>query len=329
MTKTTDLKGVAGLKHLRSEDRRTKLEDSPDFKTFQIIHLGMGNPYTVEQGIKSLNESMWAELERRMPYSLSVSLGFKKELSKSGYAEYFKEGQDFSLEAAPARKKETSYKGILTTVLKETEKENGFAKASYAWGVGAAAFLDNLRARRPFKDYSASVANHGEYTHRIQWWIVLNRLLVKSPNNAAYFEECAKWYCELEDQENRKVYLWDLLFDSAVNTTGESENDAHGRSPIYVFQKCRADSSSLLGAFLNYRVEKARDFNDQIINPSQKRQVIALGEGLGKIDVPAGILERAARRFRNKSFADLPQDERVELRDELLRKGFTDDKGEG
>ena len=221
------------------------------------------------------------------------------------------------------RKAENSYKGILSAVLKKTEKENGFGEVSYAWGVSAEAFLTNLKSRRPFKDYSASVGDHGEYTHRIQWWILCNLVLPTSGNNAKYYEECAEWACELADRNNRKVYLWDFLFDSATNTTGLTDIESYGRSPIYVFAECRSeDNYPLLATFLNYRVAKATIFNYDIVDSKNKNVQKLAGNLLSKV-VPPGILERAARRFLNKSFGGLKSDEQTMLHDMILEKGFT------
>jgi hypothetical protein len=322
MTETADLQNIDGLKQFRNEKNpQVRLETSGYYETLQDIYKGMSDPDLVQKGLVALNDSMYVELKRRMPYPLSVFAGFRKEVSPAGFDKYFNSNQEFGMDAA--RKQERPYKAILTTVLRETEKKTGFGEVSYAWGVGAAAFLENLKARRPFKDYSANVGEHGEYTHRIQWWIVCNHILHKSANSAAYYAECAEWSCELQDRNNRKIYLWDLLFDSALNTTGERSEKARGRSPGYVFEQCRVldDNSSLLAVFLNYRVAKAVSFNQGMASQQ------AFSNKLTKMDIPPGILERAARRFYDRTFAQLPPDFQNRLCEHLLKVGFTDDKG--
>ena len=206
------------------------------------------------------------------------------------------------------------------------EAENGFGELSYAWGVSAQAFLANLKARRPFKDYSASPNFHGEHTHRVQWWLICKFVLPPSGNNAQYYEECAYWTCNLTgtpDGQNRTIYLWDYLFDSASNTTCLAPNESVGRNPNNVYTLCRNLDYPLLSQFMRYRKLKTEQYAVDIGNVGSGNAK-SLIERLRELRLPVAILERAARRFAGKSFSRLGADEQTELVDTLMALGFTD-----
>lgn len=190
--------------------------------------------------------------------------------------------------------------------------------------MSAEAFLTNLKARRPFKDYSASIAYHGEYTHRIQWWILCNYVLPSSGENAKYYEECAYYTCDLTGTNpDRTIYLWDFLFDSASNTTGLTALENAGRNPNNVYTWCRNQAYPLLSRFLSYRMTKAGNYEARITG-SSRGSTQAQSDRVAALKIPRGILERAAQRFAGKAFDRLKPEQQTELVDTFLNLGFTE-----
>jgi hypothetical protein len=296
----------------------TAFDHAKPFKSeFERIEPMLKNEAFVKDKLGELDKAMWRELESRYtPLFQFITQGPVRDRA-NGFQSFYDRNTDFG-SIDPSRKKKSIFKGILTAVLRETEIANGFGEVSYAWGIGADPFLSNLRARRPFKDYSANETGHGEYTHRIQWWIVCNYILPRSHRNAELYAQCANISCEFETDVGRKrVYIWDYLFDNAQNTTGVTQIIAKGTSPLNVFAWCKDESYPLLSTFLKYRVAKATSFTVDIMMENEP-----LGSTLAVQDIPAGILERAARRFRGISYADLSAEDRAFV-EAIKERGFT------
>jgi hypothetical protein len=90
--------------------------------------------------------------------------------------------------------KDELFSGLLDDALWQEEQTAGFFRATdyLKTGLTAQAFLDNLRLKRPFKDYGAN-AEHGEFTHRIQWYAVSKNVFGSTPS-ADVFASLADWY---------------------------------------------------------------------------------------------------------------------------------------
>jgi hypothetical protein len=259
-----------------------------------------------------LEDEMWEELRRRT-----------KESGPDRVANF--NAMYPVAEGVKRAKPIKKYRNLFSTVMRRMEAENGFGELSYAWGVSAEAFLNNLTARRPFKDYSASPNYHGEHTHRVQWWLICKFVLPASGSNAQYYEECAYWTCTLTDHPDgpKTIYLWDYLFDSASNTTTFTAAESLGRNPNNVYTLCRSPEYPLLSRFMRYRMLKS--VNQHVaIGDLQGDNAKSLVEKLKAMSLPQAILERAAQRFHNKSFGKLSDKQQTELVDTILDLGFTD-----
>ena len=321
MTTVTDLKdqGLACFKHVSTGK---KLTQSGHYAVFADIADRLGDENFLADGLRRLEDAMWQELSRRCP-TPSGFFAKRRHDPKKAFKRYFKVDENLERDPSRAKPEYKPYKGLLSTVLKDTEAQNGFGDVSYAWGVSAEAFLTNLLARRPFKDYSASSNYHGEYTHRIQWWIVCNTILPPSGNNARYYEECAYWTCLLTDVK-RTVYLWDYLFDSAYNTTGLSGSVVKGRNPNTVLTACKnAEQYPLLAAFIRYRSRKASKLQVKMMQSEDADTKQIMQSDIFR-DVSEGVLERAAQRFLNTSFDALSRENKLALLKVITDLGFTD-----
>ena len=286
------------------------LRDSRHYPSLKKIYERMGEEGFVENGLKKLEELLWKELKWRNKKALD------EEALKANFKEYYKKenAKDFY----PGRREASINKGVLTEILESIESQYGFGPVSYAWGTSASAFLQNLTARRPFKDYGAS-HDHGDNTHRIQWFIICTGLFEGISDAAKYYEETAYWTCEMTiGGQNRKLYAWDLLCDSADNTTGFNKVQAKGRSPMYLMDLCRSEDYPLLSTFTEYR--RMKDIQAQIEigkTPGDRR------DKLKNYGVMVKTLDRAARRFHGCAFASLPEWKQNSLAKLLGKQGFT------
>jgi hypothetical protein len=324
------------------DDKSRLLTKSPHYGKLFEIYESMLDVDFVRQGITMLEERMWAELRSR---STELTREFTSALEKSGapklmnsgapkihssavlktgFKDYYARGKAENFDAN--RKHANINKGLLTTILERVEKAHGFAPVSYAWGTSGEAFLANLKARRPFKDYGAA-PNHGDNTHRVQWFIICTSLCAGIADAAKFYEETAYWTTTVRFPKNsggffldgnHTVYLWDFLCDSASNTTGWNAADAKGLSPIYIMTQLQEDDYPLLSNFVKYRKHK-----DETSGASQG---IA---GYADTGVALKTLHRAALRFHNTPFAQLSPVQKRALAESLGSAGFTDKHGAG
>lgn len=125
---------------------------------------------------------------------------------------------------------------LLSDVLGRWEHETGF-DVDHSWGVGArrpvdilignpkSLFNQQLESGRPFKDLGAG-PQHGEFTHRIQWYLAGNSLAGTKVGDV--YKDIKRWISRdqlLSHKDNlssptlfsatggHKRYLWEYLFD--------------------------------------------------------------------------------------------------------------------
>jgi len=312
----------SGLRCFTHVDTGKNLETSPAFVVFKKIREALADMDFVREHLRYLEDEMRTELISRIPDPGRFSLRSAPDREANFKTMY---PADNTKRKNPPKQ----YKNLFSTVMRKMEKANGFGELSYAWGVSAEAFLNNLKARRPFKDYSASPENHGEHTHRVQWWLLCRFILPASGNNAQYYEECAYWTCRLTEvhPKDRTLYVWDYLFDSASNTTGFKASESAGSNPNNVYQLCRDTDQTgaypLLSQFMRYRKRKTSAYTFAI-EKNKSQNVTSQVDRLKELKLPKAILERAARRFANKPFERLSSDEQTALVDAILEAGFTD-----
>ena len=303
-----DNRGLAVFHNVKHKNR--SLEASPFHAELQRIYVNMADENFVKTGIAKLEELMWKELKWR-------NKSFTDDELKTGFKDYYaiEKGQHFDA----SRKNENINKGLLTEILETVEKAYGFGPVSYAWGTSGEAFLTNLKSRRPFKDYGAS-KDHGDNTHRVQWFIICRYLFEGISDAAKFYEETAYWTCDLTDESGtRTIYLWDMLCDNASNTTGWTKSKAKGLNPIYVMDLLRSDDYPLLSAFVRYRRMKDVASNANMPGLTEKRSKKYADYG-----VMIKTLDRAALRFKGQPFASLSEKEQDKLAKFLGKHGFLD-----
>jgi hypothetical protein len=243
-------------------------------------------------------------------------------------------------------------KSLLGQVLSEVEAKNGFGKLAYMYGTSGSGFLANLRARRPFKDYNGG-RSHGDHTHRIQWWIICERILDLSPSNAGFYAEIADWSATyLMDTPNqmtgvpntKEVELWDWVCDHAGNALGDSavRATAHARNPGWLWRRCldRTKNRELLSNYCEQRHSKvatAFAVTDTVVYKDLYKQHLSHNGSLLVAGANYGFVQRILNKIRkgmqlpDKMFCDLtaPQQEALlkYVHCILLGGGITDKHG--
>lgn len=148
-----------------------------------------------KKDLSSANENDWRYLQGR--YADPAS---RKPNSKWGDLE------DDRLAAEQLKK-------LLTTALLERERMFGFTNAlenvtdNIIVGLPSR-FNDLLKGGHPFKDIGAG-HQHGEYSHRIQWYVVTHLNLVNPV--LEIYQKLPGWSTPL--MKPRKFYMWEFLVD--------------------------------------------------------------------------------------------------------------------
>lgn len=120
------------------------------------------------------------------------------------------------------------FKKLLSTVLARNEMKHGFRleaesdKIPIIIGLDGRAFNQLLKDRKPFKDIGAG-PEHGEYSHRIQWFLVSRCGQLGYPAGEIY-EKIRQWGTQkVFPGLGRKSYMWEFLFDrDGVPSNAES-----------------------------------------------------------------------------------------------------------
>ena len=112
-------------------------------------------------------------------------------------------------------KKDLAFSKLLSDELSRVETlhgfrlhqdENGHPKAQMIMPLKAEEFRAQLRDRRPFKDPTIG-ADHGEFTHRVQWYLIATAQVVTKPGEAYSKIGEVPW------SVSGNFGLWDALCD--------------------------------------------------------------------------------------------------------------------
>ncbi len=133
---------------------------------------------------------------------------------------------------------------LLTTVLWENEIKNGFnagarsSEVDILIGLSGKKFNWLLRNYRPFKDIGAS-KEHGENSHRIQWYLISKISGLENPVTVIYRGLTGWGTQEVYEPEKRKIYMWEFLVDrdgvpSNVSLPIKTESAEDFRAPSNV-----------------------------------------------------------------------------------------------
>lgn len=225
-----------------------KLAASPHFDTYCQIGAYLSSADNCERELKKLNDEMQIILNHRLA---DIRVRIVKEVggtiaqdalvdllgTLAGVRQNRFEKKLDSVETSPLFKlAKELFSKLLTDVLGRWENDNGF-DVDHAWGLGArrpadilignpkSDFNKQLESGRPFKDLGAG-PQHGEFTHRIQWYLVGNAL--KGINAGDVYKDVKRWISRgkllshgerssnpqtFSTDNGYKRYLWEYLFD--------------------------------------------------------------------------------------------------------------------
>lgn len=164
------------------------------------------------------------------------------------------------------KQKDPRYSHLLDEALRAEEKRGGFADAvDYITnGLTSTTFLASLRLKRPFKDYGA-LPNHGEYTHRIQWYIVSKLVFNSQTQTSDAFAAIADWEVKRPDRGeyvSPPYNIWDVLFDRGPDTdfamTGPDDFRSAAALNLWLCDAVVQQRAPVLSAFLRTRLAKRK-----------------------------------------------------------------------
>jgi hypothetical protein len=200
-------------------------QDSPRFETYVRIGSYLSSQMQCYSGLseleKRLHKESWDRV-KAIQENILITTGEKFtffalwDLLKGIQERRFLENHDAEPYKFYAK---MLYRKLLSSVLYAWERDNGFThdtggKVDILVGNVGKSFNEQLKAGRAFKDIGAG-AEHGEFTHRIQWFIVGEGLMI--PNAGELYRHVAKWISREKLERGSsgayKRYLWEFLFD--------------------------------------------------------------------------------------------------------------------
>lgn len=158
---------------------------------------------------------------------------------------------------------------MLTRVLSAAERQAGFgatlADARESPGGAASMFMSlldvptfnaALRQGASWKDLGAQ-ADHGEYTHRIQWYVINVRPRLKTPAPSLFA------FIADAPQAKGKDSLWDVIFDRSTSGSVPPESPEDCRRPENLLalledERRMQSIAPVLCAWLNARHQKRK-----------------------------------------------------------------------
>ncbi|BDC42657.1 LirA/MavJ family T4SS effector [Paraburkholderia terrae] len=162
--------------------------------------------------------------------------------------------------------KDRDFSKLLTGSLEEFERNHGFVVVgerlpNYAGFVFGNVFKESLALKQHWKDVGAGPA-HGEYSHRLQWYILIRAGAIKTvPVNqeATVFASIAPW-------QKGKTNLWTFIFDQLAKDASIGGDTLDFRSPenlnLWLVGDASPDFCPVLRAFLRSRMAKRQSTYD-------------------------------------------------------------------
>ena len=212
---------------------------------------------------------------------------------------------------------------VLVTVLAEDEKDCAYpeqkdAKFHPRYFVGflkRETFLDTIRSGRHWKDVGASPL-HGEYTHRLQWYLIANSGDIPRNQVGALYRFVGGFRDESKDPDSiGQKDLWPRLcdrprMDMGGGNPGDTTKPSDFRAPEHItrFFLNSGNDYPILKAFIVARFEKrSQGMGDETNFPSTN-----------------SMQHYVAKKIFGKAYAELKEQERSRI--DLLTSGQQTDK---
>ncbi|MBB5497706.1 LirA/MavJ family T4SS effector [Paraburkholderia sp. MM5384-R2] len=162
--------------------------------------------------------------------------------------------------------KDRDFSKLLTASLDAFERKHGFVVVgdrlpNYAGFVFGNVFKESLALKQHWKDVGAG-PEHGEYTHRLQWYIMISAGVIQTVpayQEATIFASIAPW-------QKGKTNLWTFLFDQLAKDPSIGGDKLDFRSPenlnMWLVGDALPDFCPVLRAFLRARMAKRQSTYD-------------------------------------------------------------------
>ena len=186
---------------------------------------------------------------------------------KQGAISYFQKRK-----ASSAVGKNDNFQKLLTRALDSFEGSHGFVVSAklpiFAGFVYGKVFQETIKNRMHFKDVGAG-ESHGEFTHRIQWYIaVTSGALVTVDQHKAgeVYGAIHRWLNKAPGDGGPLLQLWNYLFDMQKSLLSDDEvlEEHDFRSPenlnTWLTGEIGFQTYPLLSSFLKARKEKRKQY---------------------------------------------------------------------
>jgi hypothetical protein len=229
------------------EDAPIKLEEE-DWKNLLGVSAYLaGGPDSVREQLKKLDGLMQSHPKvKALDDLLTKGAAYFKD-----WATRHDERQKLAAQQKAVPANDSPFAKLLTSILAEAEGKQGFKPADYPTYLGvlsAVGFTEEGKKGRHFKDLVSP--RHGEYTHRLQWYLCMQEGLFGKRLAGQVFAIVA-----------RVFQLWDHLFDRNDADTPFVHGKFDFRKPEFFNDWLCNDAQlgkecPLLTAFLKARREK-------------------------------------------------------------------------
>lgn len=245
---TSDLNGV-----------NITIEGDPYFEDFARIGAFLSLPDhrpAIIEALRGLEDAMVEEIRGVWIFSDK----------KSSAIEYF-ESKTAALNDKKAPKRDSDFQKLLTKSLSKFERAHSFVVPDkppvFAGFVFGNVFKETVKARMHFKDVGAG-ARHGEYTHRIQWYVLTKAgaLTSVNPSDAGHvYGGIHRWLNKRRSDRQQLIQLWNYMFDMAADAVDETDFRSPERFNDWLTGPADENVCPLLRGFLRSRRTKRQEYN--------------------------------------------------------------------
>jgi hypothetical protein len=233
------------------------IEKTAHFQDYVKISAALGSGPNSKEMIVGLR-ALEAAMVERIVENYKAEESARNQLATVAMKHWNARRATYWRENQPKPEKDENLSHVLTETLEEHERKDGFKQWSekvpiYVGILKPHAFIQALKERRHWKDVGAG-KSHGEFTHRIQWYLLSSGGVIQQQN-----DHPATVFSTLGDYRHGKWYLWDDLCDRlAVYEENPNKND--WRVPEYLNDWLVSPASMtlcpVLSTFLRFRYKK-------------------------------------------------------------------------
>lgn len=247
------------------QGRQITLDQDPYFQDYANLGAVLSSP-SDRPAIKKALENLEADMANEIG---GIWLFSNKE--RSAISHFNAQRSSFAPKKTPLAPN-SDFRGLLTKALDKFERSHGFVVPAklpiFAGFVFGNVFKDTIKNRMHFKDIGAG-ANHGEFTHRIQWYAAVKAgalVTVDKEDAGTVYGAIHRWLNKSPGKGGRLLQLWNYIFDMQPPLVGIGETLTKDdfRAPenfnLWLTGDAEPDFCPLLRSFLRARMTKRQIF---------------------------------------------------------------------